>query len=278
MNRASFQVRTVRGALLLLGLAALGGCATLPNGKPDPRDQFERVNRTVYRLNVAVDKAVVRPVAVEYRKLVPSAVRTGLSNFFINLGTPDVIVNELLQARFQDGVHDTIRLAVNTVFGFGFFDPASQAGLVRHQQDFGLTLAHWGVKPGPYLMLPVFGPSTLRDTVGMVPDEYAAPRHYLKWYDDYSLYLLEYLGIRTDLLDSDSVLDTTYDPYAFVRNAYLEHREFQAHGDQSKDIDVLPEMLDDPATDSPSAVPAAPGAAAAPANATMQAPDAAAKP
>jgi phospholipid-binding lipoprotein MlaA len=275
MIRAGVPPRIARVALLLLGLAMLGGCTTLPNGKADPRDQFERVNRTVYRFNVAVDKAVVRPVAVEYRKLVPSAVRTGLSNFFVNLGTPDVIVNELLQARFQDGVHDTIRLAVNTVFGFGFFDPASQAGLVRHQQDFGLTLAHWGVKPGPYLMLPVLGPSTLRDTVGMVPDEYATPRHYLKWYADYSLYLLEYLGIRTDLLDSDSVLDTTYDPYAFVRNAYLEHREFEAHGDQSKDIDVLPEMLEDPAAAAP---PTAPGNAAAPADATMQSPDAAAKP
>jgi phospholipid-binding lipoprotein MlaA len=275
MNHASFRVRTARGALLLLGLAALGGCAALPSGKPDPRDQFERVNRSVYRFNVTMDKAIVRPVAVQYRKLVPAAVRTGLSNFFVNLGTPDVIVNELLQARFQDSVHDTIRLAVNTVFGLGFFDPASKAGLIRHQQDFGLTLAHWGVKPGPYLMLPVLGPSTLRDTVGMVPDEYAAPRHYLKWYDDYSLYLLEYLGIRTDLLDSDSVLDTTYDPYAFVRNAYLQHRDYQAHGDQSKDIDVLPEMLDDPAAAPP---PAAPGGAAPPADATMPAPDTTAKP
>src|SRR5271155_2077189 len=276
MNRAVIRMRTARGALLLLGFAALGGCAALPNGKPDPRDQFERVNRTVYRFNVAVDKAVVRPVAVEYRKLVPSAVRTGLSNFFVNLGTPDVIVNELLQARFQDSVRDTVRLAVNPVFGLGFFDPASQAGLTRHQQDFGLTLAHWGVKPGPYLMLPVFGPSTLRDTVGMVPDEYAAPRHYLKWYDDYSLYLLEYLGIRTDLLDSDSVLNTTYDPYAFVRNAYLTHREFEAHGDQSKDIDLLPEMLDDPAAAPPPAAPA--GSGAVPADAIPQAPDPAAKP
>jgi phospholipid-binding lipoprotein MlaA len=275
MNPVGIEVRTVRGALLLLGLAALAGCATLPSGKRDPRDQFERVNRSVYRFNVAVDKAVVRPVAVQYRKIVPPVVRTGLSNFFVNLGTPDVIVNELLQARFQDSVHDTVRLAVNTVFGFGFFDPASRAGLVRHQQDFGLTLAHWGVEPGPYLMLPVLGPSTLRDTVGMVPDQYASPRQYLQWYADYSLYLLEYLGIRTDLLDSDSLLDTTYDPYAFVRNAYLTHREFEAEGGQSKDIDVLPEMLDDPGADAP---PAAPGGGAAPADATMLAPDAAAKP
>src|ERR1700690_81970 len=117
MNRASLRLWTARGAPLLLGLAALAGCATVPNGKPDPRDQFERVNRAVYRFNVVMDKAIVRPVAVQYRKHVPSAVRTGLSNFFVNLGTPDVIVNELLQARFQDSVHDTIRLAVNTVFG-----------------------------------------------------------------------------------------------------------------------------------------------------------------
>ena len=157
----------------------LAGCATLPNGKADPRDPFERVNRSVYSFNSAADRAVIRPAARAWKAAVPARVRKGLGNFVNNLAYPGTIINDVLQGKFSQGGHDFTRLFINTVFGFGFFDPATAAGLERHDEDFGQTLGKWGVPAGPYLMLPFFGPSSVRDAPTKLADDYTNVRHYI---------------------------------------------------------------------------------------------------
>src|SRR5579862_8360900 len=145
-----------RAALLTLLLITFGvtGCATLPNGvKPDKRDRFERVNRSVYKFNTAIDHAVLRPVARAYVKYLPQPVRTSISNFTTNLAYPTTVANDIFQGKVADGVTDSARIIVNTTIGIGgLFDPASRMGLDRHTQDFGITLGKWGVPSGPYLM------------------------------------------------------------------------------------------------------------------------------
>jgi phospholipid-binding lipoprotein MlaA len=250
-------------ALVLLVLTlGLAGCATLPNGKPDPRDRFERFNRSVYRFNVTLDHAILRPVTRLYVKVTPRPVRIGVNNFMTNLGYPVTIVNSFLQGKVTDSVTDTARLLVNTTIGIGgLFDPASDMGLDRHQQDFGQTMGRWGMHSGPYLMLPFLGPSTVRDAFGLVPDylllheietiQLINNNQYIEW----SLFAVNTVNRRSHLLDEDAILDRTYDPYAFLRSAYLQRREYLI-----KDGVMSPEEeFPDTDTDSGEAAPAAPG-------------------
>jgi phospholipid-binding lipoprotein MlaA len=216
---------------VFIGLALAGlltGCATLPSGERDPRDRFERTNRAIYRFNDALDRGVAKPVAKAYVKVTPPPVRTGFSNFFRNLTYPTVMVNDLLQLKLKGLATDTARLVVNTTLGIGgLFDPASQLGLAAGNEDFGQTLGHWGVPAGPYIMLPLFGPSTARDTVGFVADQFTDPKTYVK--DDYAYWSLTAMSLvdtRAELLATENVLDNANDRYAFIRNAYLQRREF----------------------------------------------------
>jgi phospholipid-binding lipoprotein MlaA len=217
-------------------LMLLGGCATVPQGKSDPRDPLERVNRSIYRFNSAADRAVLRPTARAWRAVVPQPLRRGAGNFIDNLAYPRTIVNDLLQGKLADGGQDLARLVVNTVVGFGFFDPATRIGLERHDEDFGQTLGKWGVPTGPYVMLPLLGPSSLRDTPAKFVDLYADTRHYItdntvSW----GLWAVGLINLRAQLLDTDAVIDQAYDPYALVRNAWLQRREYQV-----RDGDVAP--------------------------------------
>ena len=210
----------------------LGGCATLPSGKPDPSDRFERVNRSVYAFNRAIDHAVVRPVARGYVKITPAPVRSSISKFFTNLEYPVTIVNDFLQGKFHDGLSDVGRFGVNTVIGIGgLFDPASHWGMEKHNEDFGLTLARWGLPSGPYLMLPILGPSTVRDAPGRIADHFVTPTSFI---NDTGVevgdFVVKAVNTRAGLLDSDSVIDSAFDPYAFVRNAWLQRREYHVRG------------------------------------------------
>jgi phospholipid-binding lipoprotein MlaA len=213
----------------LLLLVLLTGCATLPPGqKPDPRDRFERFNRSVYRFNDGLDRAVARPVAVAYTKVTPAPVRSGVSNFLANLNYPVTVVNDALQAKPKRFGHDAARLLINTTIGIGgLFDPATKFGLQANDEDFGQTLGFWGVPPGPYLVLPVLGPSDVRDAFGKVADHYTEPQAYFKSQTlGWGLTGMGLVDKRAGLLDSDGVLKRTFDPYAFVRNAYLQRRQF----------------------------------------------------
>jgi len=234
-------------------LMMLAGCATLPpNAKPDPRDSWERMNRSIYAFNVKVDHAVLRPTARTYVKVVPRGARTSINNFMSNLTYTTTIINDVLQGHFKDGGTDTVRLVVNTVFGLGgLFDVATPSGLDRHSADFGQTLGKWGVHSGPYVMLPFLGPSTVRDSVGLLADEYSTPRAYISdpWIR-WPIFTVDLIDHRAGLLDEDRYIDQSFDPYAFIRNVWLQRREYQIHGDLSPE-QMFPDDTGDAAGNPP---------------------------
>lgn len=223
------QARKLLPALVVMAL--LPACASLPPGtERDSRDHFERFNRSVYVFNDTLDRAVAKPVAKAYVKVTPAPVRTGVGNFFQNLFYTTVIFNDLLQGKGGQFFADTMRLLVNTTIGIaGLFDPAGQLGLSAHDEDFGQTLGKWGVPPGPFLMLPVLGPSTMRDTFSLVADHYSEADTYLVhgWKAQGGITVGSLLDKRASLLAADDLLNDSFDPYAFMRNAYLQRREFQ---------------------------------------------------
>ncbi|HVK56211.1 MAG TPA: VacJ family lipoprotein [Burkholderiales bacterium] len=210
----------------IFAFVALSGCAT--PGKRDPRDPLEGYNRAVYKLNDAVDRAVLKPVAKGYDKATPDLVKTGVRNFFGNLGDVVVFANDLLQGKGEQALSDFGRFFINSTFGLaGLFDIASSAGLHKNNEDFGQTLGKWGVGPGPYFVLPLLGPSTIRDAVAKPVD---AQLNYSAWIDHVptrnSLYALEVIDTRASLLGASNVLgEAALDPYIFVRDAYLQRRQ-----------------------------------------------------
>ena len=232
-------LRTV--AVLTLGL--LAGCATLPPGaKPDARDPLERFNRTMFKLDDSLVEDVGRPVGKTWSTVTPAVVRRGIANVFANLHMPSVMINDALQGRFSAAYTDFARLAINSTFGIGgLIDAASWGGVARNDNDFGRTLGTWGVPSGPYLVLPLFGPSTVRDAVARVPETYANPVTYIK--NTEALWGTEALGVLNDLTESIlptyDLLDSQhpFDRYGFARNAYLQRRDFLIHGDSQQNLD-----------------------------------------
>jgi phospholipid-binding lipoprotein MlaA len=226
----------LRGACVLrrLGVLALlviaSGCATGPN--PNPADPFEPFNRGVSRFNDVVDDAVLRPAATAYREALPSPVRTGVNNFFGNLSDVWSFVNSALQLKLQNSAETFMRVNVNTFFGLGgLLDIATEAGIDRHSEDFGQTLGRWGVPSGPYVVLPLFGSSTLRDTAAWPVDRRG---DLLGELDDIpvrnSLYVLRVVDGRSNLLRAGQLLDdAALDKYSFTRDAYLQRRRNEVH-------------------------------------------------
>ncbi len=219
---------TIRVSALSLLLLCLFGCAAAP-AKKDPRDPWERMNRTTFNFNTKVDHAVLRPIARGYQKVTPQFVRTGVSNFVDNLEYPVVIVSDLLQARFKPFARDTGRFLMNTTLGIGgLLDPATQAGLEKNENDIGLTFGRWGIPKGPYFVIPFLGPSDVRDGLGRIPASlYLSPQHYANdWRIEYSIWAVAVVDARYRLLPADSALDSAYDPYLFMKNAYLQRRDY----------------------------------------------------
>jgi phospholipid-binding lipoprotein MlaA len=243
-------IRTLLAALLLL---LLGACATQAPTRSDPRDPWERMNRATYAFNDRFDKAIFRPVARGYRAAVPRFAQTGIRNAFDNVDTTITMLNDLLQGQFTGFVHDTSRLLVNTVIGIGgLFDPATAMGLEKSDRDFGQTLGKWGLHTGPYVVLPLLGPSDVRDTFGRTADAFSTPRTYIRntWWN-YGTWGLEKVDWRSRVLDSDRLLDSAYDPYAFLRNAYLQNRAFKVRGGSSQgEEDEEQKMLEESGIDS----------------------------
>lgn len=239
--------------LLILAALALSGCATVPSGTPDPRDPWEGFNRASFKFNDALDRAILKPAAKGYKKVTPRVVRTGIGNFLSNLDTLGTIVNDVLQGKMRQAGNDSSRFLLNTTVGLGgLFDPASAVGLDRNDEDFGQTLGKWGMRSGPYLMLPFLGPSTVRDTGARLVDQFTYPVNYLE--DDSTRYIIravDLLELRAGLLDLDAQLERSYDRYAFVRNAWLQRREYQVTDGNVADQSLeLEEGFDsDPADD-----------------------------
>jgi len=202
------------------------------------------MNRTTYRFNDKFDKAIARPVARAYRRT-PQFMQTGVHNFFTNLDYTIVIINDLLQGQLKPFAGDTARLVINSTVGIGgLLDPASRMGLDRNERDLGQTFGKWGLKTGPYLVLPLLGPSDVRDAFGRLGDNLSTPRAYIRNpYWNYGLYLLETIDSRARLLDASRILDSAYDPYAFMRNAYLQNRDFKVHGAQSNNEEEQEQKL-----------------------------------
>src|SRR3982074_2225375 len=207
---------------------SLVDCASLPEGsKRDPRDHVERFNRSMYKFNTALDHAVLRPVARGYVKVTSRPVPPGVSNFFPNLGYTKPIGNDLFQGQFRDFGSDVGRFAVNTTVGIGgVFDPATRFGLEKHDRDFGQTLGKGGLPPGAYLILPLLGPSDVRDAFGLIPDRFMSIDGQIS--DPIlqaSLTVSDKVNGRANLLPFDHIVDSAYDPYGFVRNIWFQKRD-----------------------------------------------------
>jgi phospholipid-binding lipoprotein MlaA len=241
-----------RIGVILAAALGLSACVTLPpNHVKNPQDPWESWNRGVYRVNDKLDHAVALPVTKAYVKHVPSGVRTSVSNFFSNVTTPGVMVNDALEGKFKNAGSDLARFLMNSIIGFGgLFDPASSAGLERNYADFGLTLGHWGVHPGPFLELPILGPSSVRDGLGKIPDYYLRPTSYIPddWIVGYVLWLPAAIDTRAALLPLQPTIDQAFDPYAVIRDAYLQRRAYLVSDGK---ISPSEELVDPDADQSP---------------------------
>lgn len=219
------NMKKLRAIVLIAVLFGVSGCATTN------KDPLEGINRGIYKFNDVADRYAMKPVAKAYKAVAPTPVRTGISNFFSNLGTLTTIVNDLLQLKFAQAFSDAGRFVINTTFGIaGFIDVASMDNVPKHQEDFGQTLGYWGVGSGAYLVLPILGPSTVRDAGGLVVDTVTSdPIQYLHNIGQVRTYnqvrLVQLLDRRTQLLDATDLVDNaSIDPYAFMRDAYLQRR------------------------------------------------------
>lgn len=240
---------------LAVALLSLAGCAIQP---PKTEDPWQNVNRKTFAFNEKVDRAVVRPVAVGYRKVTTATMRKLIGNFYSNIELPVSIVNDLLQARPAGAARNTGRFAVNTTIGLlGFFDPASELGLTLDKTDFGVTLARWGVPDGPYMVLPLLGPTTVRDVWAWPVDGYLldpmswyAREHSFRYYAEYLPIMLYYVQLRASFIDSESFLNSAYDPYLMTRDAYLQRRTYLIyHGNPPAAIIEQMQGLNDSSSD-----------------------------
>lgn len=219
------NMKKLRAIVLIAVLSGVSGCATTN------KDPLEGINRGIYKFNDVADRYAMKPVAKAYKAVAPTPVRTGISNFFSNLGTLTTIVNDLLQLKFAQAFTDAGRFVINSTFGIaGFIDVASMDNVPKHQEDFGQTLGYWGVGSGAYLVLPILGPSTVRDASGLFIDTVTSdPITYLHNTGQIRAHnqvrAVQLLDRRTQLLDATDLVDNaSIDPYAFMRDAYLQRR------------------------------------------------------
>lgn len=236
----------LKRSLPLAAIALLAGCTI---AKPRTDDPYEKFNRDMYAFNDSLDKAIIRPVAVGYRKVTNPPVRRSVNDFFTNIRMPITVANDLLQARPVRAAQSTGRFLVNLTLGIGgFFDPASQLGIPLDETDFGITLARWGVPEGGYLVLPLVGPTTMRDVWRLPVDSYffdplsyfERNNHY-EYGQQYLPELLYLVSLRSRGIDAESFLNSAYDPYAFIRDAYRQQRVYQLY-DGNPPTEVIEQM------------------------------------
>ena len=193
-------------------------------------DPMESLNRRIYQFNTTFDNYLLKPTAQSYDKVTPKPVKTGISNFFSNLSYPVVVVNDLLQGKFLQGGSDFARVVVNSTVGvLGIFDVASHLDMPKHKEDFGQTLASWGVSDGPYLVLPFLGPSSVRDGSGVIVDAFADPLYAIEGNGARNAFVIgKSIDTRYQFFDESKLLDEiAIDPYAFLRSSYSQNREMQ---------------------------------------------------
>ncbi|MES2887913.1 MAG: VacJ family lipoprotein [Pseudomonadota bacterium] len=267
-RRGAAPARGLLG-LAVLAIALLQGCATTaapttaasgaseaaaPARAPHPTDPWENLNRKVFSFNEGLDEAVLKPVAIGYTKVVPQLVRTGVTNFFGNFSDAWSAVNNLLQGKGEQGLNSMMRVGTNTVFGIlGVFDVATEAGIERHTEDFGQTLGVWGLPPGPYLVLPLLGPSNVRDASALPLDMAVGPTGALN--DSGAQFGVTVLGVingRANLLSTTNVLDDiALDRYTFVRDAYLQRRRSLVYDGEPPELPDSADPVEPPPDDKP---------------------------
>jgi phospholipid-binding lipoprotein MlaA len=256
MNRLhSGNGKTLKTSLaLLIGALSLGGCATTAveqQGIASKADPYENINRKVFTFNDTVDNYVAKPISDAYKWVTPQFLQTGIFNFFNNLKNVDIIINDVLQAKFAQSAEDTGRLLVNTTLGLGgLVDAAQDLGLKQNDEDFEQTLAVWGVPRGPYLVLPLLGSTTARGIPGAILDTAANPSSYV----GAPIQLVSLLNTRANAQSSlDFVKEGALDPYVFIREGFLQTREHLASDGKSQaSLDVDSELGDDNAATSAS--------------------------
>jgi len=223
-------------AALVMALFLTGCASGPPTHTAHPSDPFEQYNRSMTKFNDGVDNALLKPTATLWRNVTPQPVRTGVGNFFGNLGDAWSFINNLLQFRGRAAFDSLVRFGTNSTLGLGgMIDIASAAGIERHKQDFGQTLGRWGVPSGPYLVLPLLGPSTVRDTAALPVNSLAEPLRALHPVSHRNaLYTLRFVNQRAQLLGATSVLDeAALDSYSFTRDVYLSLRGDSAGEDDN---------------------------------------------
>lgn len=213
-------------ASLSLAAIVLAGCASSRTADRHPQDPLEPLNREIFSFNRGIDTIFIKPVAGVYHKFVPPQARQGVTNFFSNINDINVTANELLQFKIEDAIKTSVRFIMNTTFGIGgLFDVATHVGLYKKRQDFGTTLAFYGIKNSPYLVLPLLGPSTIRDTAGLAVDFYLSPYAYVAEDVMWTALAINYVNQRANLLEDTGFVDyAAMDPYALVRDIYLGRR------------------------------------------------------
>ena len=273
-RRGSFRIASI---LLLVATLLLGACTTLKDARGGPGqklDPWESWNRKVFAFNEGLDTNVLKPVATVYAKVVPQFVRRSVDNFFGNAADAWSAVNNVLQGKFQPAFEDTVRFTTNSVFGFfGLLDIASEFGLDHHYEDFGQTLGTWGLGAGAYLVWPLFGPSTVRDSIALPLDRSVSPALVLNdGRAQWGITVLQIINTRANLLGASRLLDDiALDKYSFLRDAYLQRRRSLVFEGEDPPSAAPRDDADGVAV--PDAAAAAPGAAAsAPAGAAASAP------
>jgi len=226
------------------------GCASTQY-LSDDRDPWQGYNRGVYAFNDSLDKAILKPAAQGYQFIAPDFVETGVRNFFENIDDVSVAVNNLLQGKLNNSASDVGRVLVNSTIGvLGLFDVASSFGLRKHDEDFGQTLAVWGADAGPYIVWPFFGPSTLRDSPSIIVDDILLdPLTYVELHlgERIAVVALDVVSVRAELLSlEETVNEISTDQYAFIRDAYLDRRNFLVHdGAPPVDLEIFDELEDE---------------------------------
>ncbi len=219
--------------LIFIGiLAIMAGCATTQSSDGEiNNDPIEPTNRVFFDVNETLDKHLMKPIAEAYVEMTPVAVRTSVTNFFDNLTYLNVILNDFLQGKFDQGLTDMLRFTYNSIFGIaGLFDVSTGAGMPANDEDFGQTLAVWGFDSGSYLYIPLMGPNTVRDVTDTVPSTFLNPFFYITSTILYPVSALNAINTRANLLEASNLRDeAAVDPYAFTREAYLQQREYKIY-------------------------------------------------
>lgn len=227
-SRCRIAARAGRRVLAAAGVLALAACASIPpDAGKNPDDPFEKMNRNVYAFNEKFDKFVTKPLAQGYNAVVPKPARGCIANIFGNVGEITSIINSALQAKRVDLLTGIGRFVVNSTVGLGgCFDVANQLGWERRKQDFGATMGSWGMEMGPYLVIPILGPSSVRDALSEIPDYFTDPITYVpNVAASYRLWGARFVVKRSNLLDATNLLETAaLDPYAFLRDGYMQRR------------------------------------------------------